>query len=293
MTYAQVSTGWSGGMDSISRRTSLASTESGFISNCSSGLSSPDLSPTEKQNTKLPSSNLALIEPVSFGAPGKLDFRTLLTMNGRTRLISPWRDIQLFWPNGLLSCVCKSPAGTWLRYEVAVNEPLHPLRLTKAPSAFKAYIQKQLEMGFVMKRSRSRGWQRVRSHLLQSLRPAHFVDNTPWNIGMLPQTWGNSGKLGCASRSTPDGTLGIVEIGHAKSRKTGDVYSIKPLGAYSVHSEDGETSWKIIGIDIEDPIAELLNDIEDVKTVLPGITEMVAEWLETHVGTYTGKISYS
>ena len=34
--------------------------------------------------------------------------------------------------------------------------------------------------------------------------------------------------------------------------------------------DEGETDWKVIAIDVKDPLAPLLNDINDVKLLKPG-----------------------
>jgi inorganic pyrophosphatase len=35
--------------------------------------------------------------------------------------------------------------------------------------------------------------------------------------------------------------------------------------------DEGETDWKVIAIDVNDPLAPRLNDIEDVERHLPGL----------------------
>lgn len=35
--------------------------------------------------------------------------------------------------------------------------------------------------------------------------------------------------------------------------------------------DEGETDWKVIVIDVNDPLAPRLNDIEDVERHLPGL----------------------
>ena len=39
---------------------------------------------------------------------------------------------------------------------------------------------------------------------------------------------------------------------------------VKPLGVYAM-IDDGELDWKIIAISTSDPLAEKLNDVEDVE----------------------------
>jgi inorganic pyrophosphatase len=42
--------------------------------------------------------------------------------------------------------------------------------------------------------------------------------------------------------------------------------------------DEGETDWKIIVIDVNDPLAEKLNDIDDVETHMPGLLSATVEW---------------
>jgi hypothetical protein len=45
---------------------------------------------------------------------------------------------------------------------------------------------------------------------------------------------------------------------------------VKVLGALAM-IDDGELDWKVLAIDVRDPLAELLKDIEDVDTHCPGV----------------------
>ncbi|CAM9390489.1 unnamed protein product [Hapterophycus canaliculatus] len=42
--------------------------------------------------------------------------------------------------------------------------------------------------------------------------------------------------------------------------------------------DDGELDWKVIGIDVDDPLAKDLNDITDVEKLLPGYVSGIREW---------------
>lgn len=46
--------------------------------------------------------------------------------------------------------------------------------------------------------------------------------------------------------------------------------------------DEGETDWKIIVIDVNDPLAPKLNDIEDVETHLPGLLRATNEWFRIY-----------
>ncbi|CAM9483535.1 unnamed protein product [Sphacelaria rigidula] len=42
--------------------------------------------------------------------------------------------------------------------------------------------------------------------------------------------------------------------------------------------DDGELDWKVIAIDVNDPLAKDLNDISDVEEQLPGYVSGIREW---------------
>ena len=45
------------------------------------------------------------------------------------------------------------------------------------------------------------------------------------------------------------------------------------LGVFAMIDE-GETDWKVIAIDVNDPLAENLNDINDVDKIIPGFLKV-------------------
>ena len=42
--------------------------------------------------------------------------------------------------------------------------------------------------------------------------------------------------------------------------------------------DEGETDWKVIVVDVNDPLASKLNDVEDVENNLPGLIRATNEW---------------
>lgn len=42
--------------------------------------------------------------------------------------------------------------------------------------------------------------------------------------------------------------------------------------------DEGETDWKVLVVDVQDPLASKLNDIEDVERHLPGLVRATNEW---------------
>eukprot|EP00271_Cylindrocystis_brebissonii_P017789 TRINITY_DN4766_c0_g1_i1.p1 TRINITY_DN4766_c0_g1~~TRINITY_DN4766_c0_g1_i1.p1 ORF type:complete len:583 (+),score=48.27 TRINITY_DN4766_c0_g1_i1:460-2208(+) len=132
--------------------------------------------------------------------------------------------------------------------------------------------------------------------------PSHFADNAPYNIGYLPQTWANP-KRGPAkaslqtylhpSQENGDETaqqlaewhynnlpIEVLEIGAETARRVGEVYLVKPLGAFLVGSESArELSWKVIAISSDDELAKKMTSIDCLQKQLPGILDLMRQWL--------------
>ena len=71
-----------------------------------------------------------------------------------------------------------------------------------------------------------------------------------------------------------------MEIGETIAY-TGQVKQVKALGVMALLDE-GETDWKVIAIDINDPLAPKLNDIEDVEKYFPGLLRATNEWFRIY-----------
>ena len=72
----------------------------------------------------------------------------------------------------------------------------------------------------------------------------------------------------------------VCEIGEAIGY-TGQVKQVKVLGIMALLDE-GETDWKVIVVDVNDPLASKLNDIEDVERHLPGLIRATNEWFRIY-----------
>merc|ERR1712150_333597 len=46
--------------------------------------------------------------------------------------------------------------------------------------------------------------------------------------------------------------------------------------------DEGETDWKVMAIDVNDPLAENLNDIQDVDKIMPGFLAATIEWFKIY-----------
>ncbi|KAF8333045.1 inorganic pyrophosphatase [Cantharellus anzutake] len=82
-----------------------------------------------------------------------------------------------------------------------------------------------------------------------------------WNYGAFPQTWEDPNTTHAETKAKGDNDpLDVCEIGE----QVGYVGQVKQV--------------KVIVVDINDPLASKLNDIEDVERNLPGLIRATNEW---------------
>ncbi|XP_065763454.1 inorganic pyrophosphatase 2, mitochondrial isoform X3 [Muntiacus reevesi] len=98
-----------------------------------------------------------------------------------------------------------------------------------------------------------------------------------WNYGALPQTWEDPHRkdksTDCCGDNDP---IDVCEIG-SKVLSRGEVVHVKILGVLAL-IDQGETDWKLIAINVNDPEASKFHDIEDVKKYKPGYLEATLNW---------------
>uniref|UniRef100_A0A8D2AUN3 inorganic diphosphatase n=1 Tax=Sciurus vulgaris TaxID=55149 RepID=A0A8D2AUN3_SCIVU len=99
-----------------------------------------------------------------------------------------------------------------------------------------------------------------------------------WNYGALPQTWEDPHQkdknTNCCGDNDP---IDVCEIG-SKVLSCGEVIRVKILGILALIDE-GETDWKLIAINVNDPEASKFHDIDDVRKFKPGYLEATLNWL--------------
>ncbi|KAG7262375.1 hypothetical protein CRUP_002413 [Coryphaenoides rupestris] len=102
-----------------------------------------------------------------------------------------------------------------------------------------------------------------------------------WNYGAIPQTWEDPSHkdpdTGCVGDNDP---IDVCEIG-TKVYSRGEVIKVKVLGILAMIDE-GETDWKVIVINVDDPEASELNDISDVKRLKPGYLDATVDWFRRY-----------
>ena len=74
--------------------------------------------------------------------------------------------------------------------------------------------------------------------------------------------------------------LDVIEFG-TRQLKTGSVTPVKILGVLSL-LDSGETDWKILAININDPLANLMNDVHDFEKHMPGAIHAIREYLRIY-----------
>jgi len=100
-----------------------------------------------------------------------------------------------------------------------------------------------------------------------------------WNYGALPQTWEDPNHRDEDTQTTGDNDpLDVCEIG-TTHHATGSIVPVKIVGILGLIDE-GETDWKLIGIDIRDKLASQINDIGDVEKHLPGLLDATRRWFK-------------
>jgi len=166
--------------------------------------------------------------------------------------ISPFHDIPLnAQEEGAYHMVVEVPRWTNAKLEIDTKSPLNPI----------VQDQKKGKLRFVANSFPHHGY--------------------IWNYGAIPQTWENPNhkddSTGCMGDNDP---IDCCEIGH-RVAKSGDVLAVKVLGTLAM-IDDGETDWKLIVIDVNDPLAEKLNNLEDVEKEMPGFLDATREWFRIY-----------
>ncbi|KAI9304933.1 inorganic pyrophosphatase [Cunninghamella echinulata] len=187
------------------------------------------------------------------GQPFTLDYKIYFE-NEKGQVISPFHDIPLF-PyadrKDIFNMVVEIPRYTNAKFEINKENIMNPIiqdvsngqpRFVPNIFPFKGYV---------------------------------------WNYGALPQTWENPLHITPSTGTKGDNDpIDVLEIGD-EIGYTGQIKQVKILGVFGLLDE-GETDWKLITIDIKDPLAKKLNDIKDVKKYKPGLLENTAAFYKMY-----------
>ncbi|CAH1372924.1 unnamed protein product [Tenebrio molitor] len=188
---------------------------------------------------------------VERGSPYSPDYRVYI--QNKNGPISPLHDIPLVVDSTkkIFNMVVEVPRWTNAKMEITMKEILNP-------------IKQDVKKG--------------KPRFVANCFPHHGYI---WNYGALPQTWENPEHLddgtGCKGDNDP---IDVIEIG-SRVAKRGEILQVKILGTIALIDE-GETDWKLIAIDVKDPIAEQVNDVPDVEKYFPGLLKASVEWFKIY-----------
>lgn len=198
-------------------------------------------------------------EIVERGQLNTLSYRCYFRDAETKAIISPFHDIPLV--NSQYTASSEQPGTTV--YNMVVEVP----RWTNA----KMEITKKLKMNPL-----SQDVKNGKPRFVHNIFPYHGY---LWNYGALPQTWEDPNHVDNDTKTVGDNDpLDVCEIGTAL-HPTGSVVPVKIVGVLGLIDE-GETDWKLIGIDVRDKLAPKINDITDVETHFPGLLDATRRWFK-------------
>eukprot|EP01116_Phalansterium_solitarium_P003788 TRINITY_DN1460_c0_g1_i1.p1 TRINITY_DN1460_c0_g1~~TRINITY_DN1460_c0_g1_i1.p1 ORF type:complete len:294 (-),score=55.10 TRINITY_DN1460_c0_g1_i1:126-908(-) len=180
------------------------------------------------------------------GAPETTDFRVFFFKDGKP--VSPFHDIPL-WADqskGIANMVVEIPKGTQPKMEISKSDFLNPIK------------------------------QDTKNGKLRIVALPY-----PFNYGAFPQTWENPAVTHPDTQAKGDNDpVDVVDLSSSVATR-GQVKRVKVLGTYAMIDE-GETDWKILVIDENDPVADKVNDLADIETHLPGRLKEAFEFLRDY-----------
>ncbi|KAL4879464.1 inorganic pyrophosphatase [Aspergillus karnatakaensis] len=182
------------------------------------------------------------------GGRNTLDWRVWLEKNGKP--ISFWHDVPLYpdtCNKQIVNFVVEIPRWQDGKIEIKRDEPLNPI----------FHDDKDGKPRYV-----------------ESVWPHKSY---PFLYGSIPQTWETPNVEHDFTNELGDNDpIDLFDIGQDIGY-TGQVKQVKILGALAPN-DDGETDWKVLGIDVNDPIAELVDNFEDVEKYRPGLIQSYRDW---------------
>jgi len=184
------------------------------------------------------------------GSRNSLEYR-LFIKDGSGKAVSAMHDIPMTASPGVYNMVVEVPRWSNAKIEIDLKSGLNPLK------------------------------QDVKKGKLRYVANCFPHHGYIWNYGAIPQTWEDPNHTDASTNCKGDNDpIDVCEIGqniHAR----GSVIQVKVLGVFAMIDE-GETDWKVIAIDVNDPLAENLNDINDVDKVMPGFLKATVEWFKIY-----------
>ncbi|ELP92700.1 soluble inorganic pyrophosphatase 1, putative [Entamoeba invadens IP1] len=202
--------------------------------------------------------NFGTIRTHKEGAENAKSFRIYFEQDGKK--ISPWHKLPAFVDKNTVNMVCEIPRGTNAKMEINTTTRFNPIKqdLNKDGS-------------------------------LRFLKHGNVLNH----YGAIPQTWEDlfekDSIVGIPGDNDP---VDIIDISSIKAAR-GEVTQIKPICALAL-LDGGETDWKVIGINVKDPNAMIINSAKDVEKIVDEVREWyrvykVAEGKKLNKYAYGGK----
>lgn len=188
----------------------------------------------------------------SYGHLYSADYKMHL-LNAAGDTISPFHDIPLFADKQkqVFNMVVEIPRWTNAKMEISTKDPMNPIKQDVKKGKVRFVYNCFPHKGYI------------------------------WNYGAIPQTWEDPAEIDVHTGQKGDGDpIDIVDIG-SKIASVGQVKQVKLLGVLGLVDE-GETDWKLLSIDVTDPMAQKLNDVEDIKKHMPGLLEATHDWFKVY-----------
>ncbi|KAI9894625.1 MAG: Inorganic pyrophosphatase [Vezdaea aestivalis] len=229
----------------------------------------------DSQSQKTKSGKMSTYTTRKIGAPNTLEHRVYIEKDGVP--VSSFHDIPLFAneQKTILNMIVEIPR--WSNGKLEVSYPVFPaayqILLSWMGELIDQKISKEEKLNPIK--------QDIKKGKLRFVRNCFPHHGYLWNYGAFPQTWEDPNVIHPETKAKGDNDpLDVCEIGELVGY-TGQIKQVKPLGVMALLDEE-ETDWKVIVIDINDPLAPKLNDVEDVERHLPGLLRATNEWFRIY-----------
>ncbi|CAO3590129.1 unnamed protein product [Absidia cylindrospora] len=201
---------------------------------------------------KLNATRTMAVKSFNIGQPFTSQHRVYFENDGK--LISPFHDIPLYADENnksIVDMVVEIPRWTNAKVEISTKERHNPIK------------------------------QDMKKGKLRFVRNCFPYKGYIWNYGALPQTWEDPDMMNEDTQAKGDNDpVDVCEIGQQVGN-CGEIKKVKVLGVMALLDE-GETDWKILAIDVNDPLASEINDIKDIERHFPGLIDATRRWFKIY-----------
>ncbi|KAI8341150.1 inorganic pyrophosphatase [Chlamydoabsidia padenii] len=192
------------------------------------------------------------VKSFTVGKPFTLDHRIFFENEGK--IVSPFHDIPLYADekdNSIVNMVVEIPRWTNAKVEISTKELHNPIK------------------------------QDVKKGKLRFVRNCFPYKGYIWNYGALPQTWEDPEMMNADTGAKGDNDpVDVCEIGQHVGQ-AGEIKKVKILGVMALLDE-GETDWKVLAIDVNDPLTNKINDTNDIEQHFPGLIDATRRWFKIY-----------